>query len=49
MSGQFEQEPKLQVIFTELKDGFRTLSTLPAARQQADLKNLTAKMQEAKT
>jgi hypothetical protein len=49
MSGQLEQEPKLQVLFSELKDGFKSLSTLPPARQQSNLKTLTAKMQEAKT
>lgn len=49
MSGQFEQEPKLQVLFGELKDGFQKLPSLPQARQAASLKTLTGKMQEAKT
>lgn len=49
MSALSEQEARLQVIFGELKDGFSRLETLSLARQQASLKELTAKMQEAKT
>lgn len=49
MSGQSEQELKLQIIFDELKNGFKKLEDLAPARQQASLKELTAKMLEAKT
>ena len=43
-----EQETKLQVLFSELRDGFKKLEPLPLARQQAALKELTVKMQEVK-
>ena len=48
MSGQLDQEPKVLVIFTELKDGFHKLSSQPPAKQNIGLKALTEKMQEAK-
>ena len=43
-----EQETKLQVLFSVLRDGFKKLEPLPPARQQAALKELTVKMQEVK-
>ena len=43
-----ELEEKVQLLFTDLKDGFAKLEKLPPAKQTASLKELTAKMQEAK-
>lgn len=49
MAEQFEQEPKLLVLFKELKDGFQKTALQKPNQQEAALKGLTAKMQEAKT
>lgn len=46
---EYEEETKLKAIFSELKDGFRKLETLSSARQQSSVKDLVAKMQDAKT
>ena len=43
-----ELEEKVQLLFAELKTGFGKVETVPAGKQQAMLKDLTAKMQEAK-
>ena len=46
----FEQEGQLEALFAELKGGFQKLETLNStSKQQALLKDLKSKMQEAKT
>lgn len=49
MSAQTQElEEKVQLIFTDLKDGFTKIEKLSATKQAPMLKELTAKMQEAK-
>lgn len=43
-----ELEEKVQLLFTDLKNGFTKVEAASASKQQAMLKDLTAKMQEAK-
>ena len=46
---KYEQELQLDTLFEELRDGFAKLGSLPDAKAQSLLKDLTTKMQEAKT
>ena len=46
---KYEQELKLETLFEELSAGFVKLQGLPDAKAQSLLKELTSKMQEAKT
>ena len=48
-SGRYDQEAKLSTIFAELKDGFKKADgILDISKQQALLRDLTEKMQDAK-
>ena len=46
---KYEQEKKLETLYEELSAGFAKLGTLNDAKAQSLLKDLTTKMQEAKT
>ena len=49
-AGEYEQETKLNKLFTDLRTGFQKLEGLKDPNKQASLlKDLTSKMQEAKT
>ena len=48
-SGKYDQEAKLSAIFSELRDGFKKADGISdTSRQQALLRDLTDKMQDAK-
>ena len=46
---KYEQEKKLESLYEELSAGFAKLGALNDAKAQSLLKDLTTKMQEAKT
>ena len=49
-SEKYEQEVKVAKIFSELRDGFKRVdATSDSNKQQALLKDLTARMQDVKT
>jgi hypothetical protein len=49
LSGKYEQESKLAVIFAELRDGFKNVDGISDInKQQSLLRDLTNRMQEAK-
>lgn len=45
----YEQEVRLNNLFDSLSEGFRKMDKLSESKRQASLKDMTAKMQEAKT